>query len=470
MRMAKQLLFLFSAIFLFTSCGDTNKKTCGSAWVGGEIVNPKKDFVIVSHNRNIIDTIPLDEKNFFTYQINQVDPGIYFFENGEFQAFFLEPGDSLMFRVNTIEFDESLTYSGKGAQKNNFLMDLFLLNEGVDNIMMSLYDLPPNKFEDKMDSIHEQRNTLLEQFLKKNKSSKGYQEMVKAAIDYGIYSKKELYISGNSKKMVYDESVVIPTEFYEFRKNIELGNASLRNYYPYFRCLGYYMDNLAFENYKGEAPFDRDSYIHNVHKVQLIDSLITHDSLKNKLLRNSVGRYLINGSNAAQEADMLATFQELSTNVKDKREITQLAEATMKLVPGKDIPNVLLLTTENTAKDLHTIIQKPTVLYFWSSNSIKHYRNIHIRASELRSKFPEFDFIGINLDKHFKKWKRMVQSAGYPSQFEYQFENYDDAEKKLLVNTINKSMIVDANGKILDGNTNIFSVGIEQELLGYINR
>jgi hypothetical protein len=41
---------------------------------------------------------------------------------------------------------------------------------------------------------------------------------------------------------------------------------------------------------------------------------------------------------------------------------------------------------------------------------------------------------------------------------------------KLIISSLNKAMILDADGKIWDGNTNIFDLRIEGELLGYINR
>jgi len=470
-RLIKHIPLLFITVFTLLSCNShEGKKTCGSAWIGGEIVNPKLDYVIISHNRNPIDTVKLDDSNFFKYQIKQVDPGIYFFSHFEFQALYVEPGDSIMLRVNTIEFDESLSYSGRGAEKNNFLMELFLLNEEVDDLMPSFYNLSPSDFEEKMDSVRDNRMQQFHEFKDQYEASKGFEETVMAAVDYSIYSKKELYISANAKKQVYDESIEIPESFFAFRKDIDLGNESLRNYYPYYRCLGYYLDNLSFDTYKGKAPFDRLSFVHNVNKLHLIDSLITNDSLKNSLLRNSVGRYLLNGDNAEEEAQMLDLFKKMNTNLSYQKEISNLTEATMKLTPGNSVPNVMLLTTDNTVKDLHTIIKKPTVLYFWSLQSIKHYRKIHTRASELRSKYPEFDFIGINVDSHFKKWLRVVKNSGYAPLMEYQFENFDDAEMKLLVNSVNKSMIVDSKGKILDGNTNIFSIDIEQQLLGYINQ
>lgn len=470
MRLIKKILLLFILSLLLSCNSSSNRDTCGSAWIGGEIVNPKTDHVILSHNRNIIDTIPLDGRNFFKYQLEQVDPGIYFFSHFEYQALHIEPGDSLMFRVNTIEFDESLTYTGKGAEKNNFLMELFLSNEDMDNRLPALYSLTPSEFELKMDSLLQERLDYLNVFKTKHNVSKSFESIAKAAINYSIYSKKEKYISANSKMQIYDKNIQIPESFYAFRENIDLGSEALRNYYPYYRYLGYYLDNLAFEQYKHNESFDHRSFSHNKAKIELIDSLITNDSLRNSLIRTSVAAYLLYGDNAEEEAEMLAAFRKLNNSSFDNREITRLAEATMRLAPGNVIPNVMLLTTDNTVKDLHSVIKRPTVLYFWSSQSIKHYRTIHTRASELRNKFPEFDFVGVNVDGHYKKWRRIVNNAGYNSQFEYQFDNFDDAEMKLLVNNVNKAMILNRSSVIMDGNSNIFGLNIEQELLGLINQ
>lgn len=470
MRVVKKILYFFLSSLLLSCNSSTEKESCGSVWIGGEIVNPKTDHVILSHNRSVIDTVPLDEKNFFRYKIDQVDPGIYFFRHFEFQALHLEPGDSIIFRVNTIEFDESLSYTGRGAAKNNFLMDLFLSNEEVDDLLPSYYNLPPEAFEAKMDSVREARLQSLASFKLKNKTSANFDEIAKAAINYSIYSKKEKYISANAKRQLLDENARIPESFYAFRQQYDLGNEMLRNYYPYFRCLGYYMDNLAYETYGEDQAFDRRTFTHNLHKIRIIDSLITNDSLRNSLIRIAATTYFLNGDDVDKEKRMLEAFRNYNNNPIDDREITKLAEATMRLSPGNTIPNVMLLSTDNRVKDLHSIIKRPTVLYFWSSQSIKHYRTIHTRASELRSKYPEFDFIGLNVDNHYKKWRRIISNSGYNSQYEYQFDDFDDAEMKLLVNNVNKSMLIDKNGVIMDGNTNIFGLDIEQELLGFINR
>jgi hypothetical protein len=208
-----KILFPFVVFFLFISCDQSAKNDCGSAWIGGEIVNPKKDYVIITKSRKIIDTVPLDEKNQFIYHIEQMEPGIYYFIHHEYQAFFMESGDSIMLRVNTVEFDESLSFTGKGAHKNNFMMDLFLLNENEDELMPKMNLLSPAEFENKMDSLLKSRRRMYDEFISNKGSSTRFKEVANALIDYYIYSKKELYISANARKKVYHESVEIPESF-----------------------------------------------------------------------------------------------------------------------------------------------------------------------------------------------------------------------------------------------------------------
>ncbi|MCH9662011.1 MAG: thioredoxin family protein, partial [Bacteroidetes bacterium] len=294
--------------------------------------------------------------------------------------------------------------------------------------------------------------------------------IVTAAIDYGIYSKKEHYIAANSRKKVYNDDIDIPESFFSFRNKIDYGNEFLRSYYPYYRFLSFHLDNLAFAKYQQKELYNPDGFTHNFLKNKLIDSLITNETLKNRLLRTNAHRYFVNAKDEKKEQVLLEQFREFSSNATDKDEIERLAEATIRLTPGHTIPNLALLTTENTVKDLHSIFNKPTVIYFWSNKSIKHYKKIHTRANELRDKYPEYDFIGINLDTHFKKWLKVIKASGYREAAEFQFENFDDAEMKLVINSVNKAMVVDKDGKILDGNTNIFDISIESELLAYLNR
>ena len=111
--MIKKLLLLFTLILITFSCKNENETAPKLAWVGGEIVNPIGDYVLIYRGEQLIDSVKLNDSNFFLYKAENIEAGLYSFSHKEFQVFYLEPTDSLMLRVNTIDFDESLSFTGK---------------------------------------------------------------------------------------------------------------------------------------------------------------------------------------------------------------------------------------------------------------------------------------------------------------------------------------------------------------------
>jgi hypothetical protein len=188
------------------------------------------------------------------------------------------------------------------------------------------------------------------------------------------------------------------------------------------------------------------------------------------MLYSLTRRCLVNGSDPQEETKILNLFLKYNTNPKQHAEMKELARAAIKITSGNKIPNVLLVNYENTVTYVHSVIRKPTVLFFWSSISVKHYRNMHSKAVELSKKYPEYDFLGINTDTHFKKWRSIILQSGYSKTSEFQFDDIEDATQKLVINSANKAIILDKNGSILNSNSSIFSTNIETLLVKYNKR
>ncbi|MAM27550.1 MAG: hypothetical protein CMC13_00860 [Flavobacteriaceae bacterium] len=467
--MVKKLLLLLLVSFL-VSCSNSDKDKEGPAFIGGEIVNPKGKNIVIFKDDIALDTLTLSEDNTFGYTIEDPSAGLYAFQHNEFQMFYLEPGDSLMLRLNTIDFDESLHYSGIGAKENNYLMELFLQNEKDMQGLGAFYLLTPAEFQKKLDSLDKRKSEKYKEFISKNNPSARFKRIAESNHAYTNYIKKELYTSVFNKNPERIAKEPFPKKFYDYRSEIDLGNSELRTYYPYYRLLDVYFDNLTYPTYVDSEDADRKSFQHNYNKVQLIDSLVTNDSLKEKLIVRNVRRYLLNAKDPENEKEMVAFFKEHSTDPDILKDIEALADATIKLTPGQIVPNVLLVKADNTSKNLHSIITKPSVLYFWSLESVKHFKDIHSKAAELSSKYPEYHFIGINTDTHFKKWRKAVKASGYKESCEFQFEDIKSAEKTLVLNSHNKAMIVSKDKKILESNTNLFDSKIEAQLLGFLNQ
>ena len=144
LKLIKHLLFLVT-FCCFLSCNKKDKEGITS-YLGGQIINPKMDYVLLSHQDKKIDTIALNTNGSFDFQCENLQTNLYIIKHAELQYIFIEPGDSIMFRLNTDGFDESLAFSGRGAEKNNFLMNLFLQNEEEDKRLPELYKLNPKAF------------------------------------------------------------------------------------------------------------------------------------------------------------------------------------------------------------------------------------------------------------------------------------------------------------------------------------
>ena len=124
----KYIISVILTTFLFSCNTSSNSKS--NTYFGGEIINPKSNIVLLLKNEKVIDEILLDENNRFISEYPSLEEGLYTFKHGnEFQYIYFEPADSILIRLNTWDFDESIVFSGLGSSKNEFLINLFLQNE-----------------------------------------------------------------------------------------------------------------------------------------------------------------------------------------------------------------------------------------------------------------------------------------------------------------------------------------------------
>ena len=188
-------LGLILSLFLLVGCKDDTASKSNIAYLGGEIINPNDNYVVIYNANSVIDTVQLDKNNRFLYKIENLNSGIYFFKhNPENQIVVLEPNDSILFRLNTFDFDESLVFTGKGAKKNNFLINLFLENEKNNTKLLDFCELKPDEFEKKTDSIRSKQLKRLHNFSDRLNSSKLFNEIAEAKINYNYYANKRLKI------------------------------------------------------------------------------------------------------------------------------------------------------------------------------------------------------------------------------------------------------------------------------------
>ena len=85
------------------------------------------------------------------------------------------------------------------------------------------------------------------------------------------------------------------------------------------------------------------------------------------------------------------------------------------------------------------------------------------RIAQLKSLFPNVKFVGIDIGQDKNQWRKRISENQWTDQ--YHSINFMDLSQKFLINNINKSVIIDKNGRIISAFEDIFSPNLEKILL-----
>ena len=148
----KQFISLLFAGILIVSCNNDTPKDYVT--LTGTITNKNSDELVVRNSDNdIIKNIPVNEDGVFKDTLH-LSKGKYAMSDGnEYVMLFLRPGDEINMTLDANEFDESLSFSGKGSDESNYMVNKLLMQEKVFNNINDLYDQPKEAFIVDLDSI-----------------------------------------------------------------------------------------------------------------------------------------------------------------------------------------------------------------------------------------------------------------------------------------------------------------------------
>lgn len=466
-----KIVSLLLIILSITGCENASKTDTNSAYFGGEIINPKGDKVIFyAKDRKHNDTLQLDENNRFSYIVENVTPGVYTFgHGGEVQSIILEPEDSLMIRLNTYDFDGSLVFMGKSSRKNNYLIKTFLNNEKKVQKLVRYSDMEPEEFVEFVDKRHQEELEDFKYFNSKDPVSPFAHSVIKASIDYHNFADKEIYpfVYFGENKLVHIKD--LPEGFFDFRENINYNVEELTEIHSYFHYLYFHFDNISVNNFYDtnafHSKFNRHELSYNKAKLSLVDSLVENENMKNRLLKVKTREFINNNTSQEDINELMASYLSKTTNEDDVKYMNALIASLDNLKPGKGLPDLKVIDVNDANYTIADVVNKPTLIYFWSTNFKRHYKRSHYRVRELKAKFPQLRFMSININDNSEKyWKETVNQYKFDLSNEFRFENPKEALETLAVNYLYKVMIVDNKANIIHPNVNIFNPDFEDTL------
>jgi hypothetical protein len=455
----QKIVFIIAILTSLISCNqvfDTNKNTM---YFGGEIINPNSRVLYLLKNNEIIDTIQLDEKNRFFKKYDSLTPGMYSFRHDpEYQYIYFDKNDSLMIRLNTNDFDNSLTFCGRGDEKNNFLMELFLKNEKNKNDSFDLFDKDYDTFSKKTNQNYQVNNAFYNRRKSEINWDSDFDVYANAMLQMPYFTKKEMYPLLHKKRTSNGIALNLPKNYYNFRNDIQFNNEKLTTFSPFVRYLTAMLNNSTYNN-KMENTLQE-----NINKLNVADSIFTNQKTKNAILNNIAFMYLLEDQNMTNNKAFLKKYFKLSTDTVKKQEIKNIENSIQKLLIGNYLPNVELIDSTKQVQNLKILFPKKTVLFFWTSEAKSHLELVHQRVSELKQKHPNWNFVSVNIDDSENKWLEMLKKYQFKNTTELHAKNFAAIKNNWVITKIHRAMLLDAGGKINNAFVSIFDADFENKL------
>ena len=428
-------ILLFISLLTLSSCKNDNKQT----FFNGKILNKSSEKIILSVDENPLYNSIISESGNFSITIDSLESGLYnFFLQPEFQYVILEEGDSIYIRLNSLDFDESLVFMGKGSEKNNFLIDVFLKNEEHNDILNSYYNASFDDFLIKVDSLFNNQKELFKEFKQNNRLSYLSENLILDAIKYPLLEKIQSYLVSNNLDL---NRLEIDYSKYE----IDFNNNSISSYKPYIDFIYLYSFNLtkSISNYNFQ-----------VKRLKILDSLVQSDNIKSKLFRFLAFEILLNEKSLKEKRIFFEEFKNISDYSSINNEVEILLKNQLQLSQGKSFPNIKGYDLNGSIKDISTISNKK-IIFFWSYDQNAHFNSIYQKINSLENKYLSHKLISLNINDDFDKWKSNYKPT--KNVTELQTNDFEYMSKKLILDNLNKVFIVDENNIIQAiGNINDF--------------
>lgn len=424
-------------------------------YFGGKIIHPKSNHIILFLDDRVIDTLFLDAQNNFFTKLDITTGNLFYFTHGyENQYVYLQPKDSLLLRLNTWDFDESLVFSGKGAERNNMLIDSFLDEESEENQRYDFNKLSSDKFKEKIDSIIENRLLLFNEFVTNHPlESEDFKKVLKVSMIYPLYSSMEKFPILHAKFTENESLPEVNKSFYEFRERVTINDDSLFYFPPYSKYVRNYLYNETYS--LGYLPMKKNySAQFTSDLLTTINKKISEKTIKNVFLKQTVVSHFYNKSSCDFNQEPFAKYFELSSDENDKIEVKKLIDDAKAITINQKLENFSVSDYLHKEKLIHEVIAgKNACLFFWNPAYVSESYLVS-RINFLSKSYPNIVFIPIKIDGN-KELR--VENLDIKNQF---YITDDSKANDFLTCKMPRSVLVDKNGIVVNGYASISSINI----------
>jgi len=397
-KMKKILLSL--SVLSILSC--ENEPKVDYALFSGKIENALVKKITVN-GFDFSKEIPLKEDGSFTDTLKIDKPGLYNFSVGrESSSVYLKKGFDINLKMDAKQFDETITYTGKGQDANNYLAQKQLTNEKLIGAPNVFYALDEDSYKNKLEEI---TNTHLEALNSLENVDDDFAALEKQNLDYeklGYLLRYEPYHKHFAQKEKFEVSEgFLP----ERLKSMSFDDAYLYNNLPSYKSLA--LNSVMDEIYE---TIGEDYLNATTEDFKTLES-INIPELKNDIIRSN-GIFLVSPANPKMK-ELYDFFVKQTTDEEIKEALTEKFNKNKNLVKG--MPSPKFVNYENHkggTTSLEDLKGKYVYIDVWATWCGPCKREIpFLKEIEKEYHGKNIAFVSTSIDRasDHEKWKNMVK-------------------------------------------------------------
>lgn len=431
------------ALIAFTACNSFGPK---EVELIGQVENLDNNYALLI-SKGITDTIWLNKDGSFNTKFLLDAPTYYTLRTGRTRnTIFLAPGDILKVRVDISNPTNDPVVEGKYAKANSLIWGNNNTINDLSKDFRSLYGLPLDRFNGKLDSVKTAINQTIEN---SGVTNKAFVSLEKARMNYQLLSIKYNYPDYYSR--ISGEKFTPDSNYYAFVKDVNFDNIkhfSLNEYtgLVYNHIQSVYWTEMEKDEYKGKSQFERSLIL-----FEMIDSLVPNQAIRDYFKCTSTLETV-----KWESLEIAKNVSEYFTaNAKTQAYIDIINQAFAKrmlLAPGQTAPNFTLTGIDGKTYSLSDFKGQLVYIDFWATWCGPCRRQIPFMA-KLKSAYKgkPIAFVAISIDDNKDAWVKMVTEDKLDGIQLYADRAWlSDAAQQYQVFAIPTFVLIDGNGKIIE--------------------
>jgi thiol-disulfide isomerase/thioredoxin len=458
-----KILIPFACAVLFIASCQQPEEIDQSITLTGTITNASDSKI--SLRGADIDTTITFEGDSFNFKFDADAAAYYRFRtSGEYTSMYLSSGDSLNITLDTSDFDNTITYSGDGADLNQYLANGVLLkNELPSN--KDLFALNEAEFLIKLDSITEAKSTLL---TKNNFVNETFVMYELAKINYEKLT-NQFRLENYHRHYANEPDFEVSDGYIDNINGYDLNDSTLLEVSAYKNFLETYLSGKTDNRMKADTikykPNEDGAYVEAT--LDQLEESVSNNMVKSTLMYDFLNIYMTYIDQGTY-VTYLEKFNNINSNQKKEDKLNKQFEDWKKLAKGTQAPNFKYVSFAGDSLTMDDFKGKYVYIDVWATwcgPCLRELPSLEKLQEEFKDK--NVTFMSVSIDNTPEPWKKMVENKEMKGVQLYADGAWNSTlVKDYMIGGIPRFILVDTEGKLISASTERPSGGIKEILEG----